>query len=97
MIRFHDLRHSGATQLLASGYNMKCVSEWLGHCDIHTTMNIYAHVTNQTKQSMANCLGALLETEPVEEEKEKPAAQPPANTKVIHFPQYEQQGRTRVD
>ncbi len=95
MIRFHDLRHSAATQLLASGYNMKCVSEWLGHCDIHTTMNIYAHVTNQTKQSMANCLGALLETEPVEEE--KPAAQPPANTKVIHFPQYEQQGRTRVE
>lgn len=97
MIRFHDLRHSAATQLLASGYNMKCVSEWLGHCDIHTTMNIYAHVTNQAKQSMANCLGALLETEPVEEEKEKPAAQPPANIKVIHFPQYEQQGRTRVE
>lgn len=89
-IRFHDLRHSAATQLLASGYNMKCVSEWLGHCDIHTTMNIYAHVTNETKQSMANYLGGLLSSEPSNDESEKDFSQEDAvektQEKLIHFP-----------
>lgn len=40
VIRFHDLRHSAATYLLSLGFNMKEVSEWLGHEDITTTMNI---------------------------------------------------------
>lgn len=85
-IRFHDLRHSAATQLLASGYNMKCVSEWLGHCDIHTTMNIYAHVSDQTKQSMADSLGALLDSKIPEPEPEESTTVEKRVEKLIHFP-----------
>lgn len=56
IIRFHDLRHSAATYLLSLGFNMKEVSEWLGHGDITTTLNIYAHVDNESKRNMANKL-----------------------------------------
>jgi integrase len=44
-IRFHDLRHSHATQLLASGVHPKVVQERLGHSTIAVTMDIYSHVT----------------------------------------------------
>lgn len=42
-IRFHDLRHSAATLMLAKGIDVKTVSEILGHEDISTTM-IYVHL-----------------------------------------------------
>lgn len=43
-IRFHDLRHSAASVLLAEGVPVKVVSEMLGHADVSTTLRIYAHV-----------------------------------------------------
>lgn len=43
-IRFHDLRHTFATLLIASGANIKVVSEYLGHSDVVTTLRTYAHV-----------------------------------------------------
>jgi len=51
-IRLHDLRHSCATLLLSLGYNMKDIQVWLGHGDIGTTMNIYAHVESSAKVAM---------------------------------------------
>jgi integrase len=44
-VRFHDLRHSHATQLLASGVHPKIVQERLGHSTITTTMDLYSHVS----------------------------------------------------
>ena len=43
-VRFHDLRHSHASQLLKQGAPIKVVSERLGHSTPTITMNIYAHV-----------------------------------------------------
>ncbi|MDD5840998.1 MAG: tyrosine-type recombinase/integrase, partial [Gemmiger formicilis] len=43
-IRFHDLRHSCASLLLANGVPMKQIQEWLGHSDFSTTANIYSHL-----------------------------------------------------
>lgn len=49
-IRVHDLRHTHASLLFASGANIKYVQERLGHSDIQTTMNVYTHVTKDTKE-----------------------------------------------
>lgn len=43
-IRFHDLRHSHATQLLTQGVHPKIVSERLGHSNIGITLDTYSHV-----------------------------------------------------
>jgi len=43
-IRFHDLRHSHATQLLLQGVHPKIVSERLGHSNISITLDTYSHV-----------------------------------------------------
>ncbi len=46
-IRFLDLRHTAATLVLASGVNVKVVSEMLGHADVSITLRVYAHVLPQ--------------------------------------------------
>jgi integrase len=51
-VRFHDLRHSHATQLLAGGVHPKIVQERLGHSTIAVTMDLYSHVS-ETMQSDA--------------------------------------------
>jgi integrase len=43
-IRFHDLRHSHATQLLAAGIHPKIASERLGHSTVGITLDLYSHV-----------------------------------------------------
>ena len=43
-VRFHDLRHSHATQLLRQGIHPKIVSERLGHSTIGITLDTYSHV-----------------------------------------------------
>jgi len=55
-IRFHDLRHSCASLLLASGVPMKNIQEWLGHSDFSTTANIYAHLDYTSKLASARAM-----------------------------------------
>lgn len=59
-IRFHDLRHSAASLLINSGFNLKEVQEWLGHSSIATTGNIYSHLQYASKLNMANRFNELL-------------------------------------
>ena len=55
-IRFHDLRHTCASLLLANNVPMKKIQEWLGHSDFSTTANIYAHLDFQSKISSAEAM-----------------------------------------
>lgn len=43
-LRFHDLRHTAASLLLANGVPMKQIQIWLGHSTFSTTADIYAHL-----------------------------------------------------
>ena len=60
-IRFHDLRHSCASLLLANGVSMKSIQEWLGHSDFGTTANIYAHLDYSQKLSSASTMSNIIE------------------------------------
>ncbi len=51
-IRFHDLRHTSATLMLANGEHPKIVQERLGHADIAMTMR-YSHVTMRRQRGPA--------------------------------------------
>ena len=59
-IRFHDLRHSCASLLLANGVPMKQIQEWLGHSDMGTTANIYSHLDFNSKINSANVMDGVL-------------------------------------
>jgi integrase len=59
-IRFHDLRHSAATLLLAQGVSARYVSELLAHSSVSFTMQTYAHVLDQTKLEVAAKMDAIL-------------------------------------
>ena len=55
-IRFHDMRHTCASLLLANNVPKKKIQEWLGHSDFSTTANIYAHLDFQSKISSAEAM-----------------------------------------
>ena len=59
-IRFHDLRHSCASLLLANDVPLKHIQEWLGHSDIGTTANIYSHLDYKSKITSANVMDNIL-------------------------------------
>ena len=59
-IRFHDLRHSCASVLLAQGVPMKQIQEWLGHSDMSTTANIYSHLDAVTKADTGAAMSKAL-------------------------------------
>lgn len=62
-IRFHDLRHSCASLLLANGVGIKQIQEWLGHSNFNTTADIYSHLDFKSKIELANKLGKALNFE----------------------------------
>lgn len=58
-IRFHDLRHSCASLLIANDYQLKDIQEWLGHADIQTTANIYGHIDIERKKNISNSMTSM--------------------------------------
>jgi len=62
-IRFHDLRHTVATLLLARGVNVKVVSEMLGHASVSITLTRYAHVVPHMQQQAADTMDATIKGE----------------------------------
>jgi integrase len=59
-IRFHDLRHTAATLLLADNINPKVVSELLGHTSVSITLDRYSHVLPSMQQDAAAAMDRLL-------------------------------------
>lgn len=59
-IRFHDLRHSCASLMVTKGDGINNVQKWLGHSDIGTTANIYAHLDYQSKVESAEKMSGIL-------------------------------------
>lgn len=59
-VRFHDLRHSHASLLLAQGNQLKVISDRLGHSTIGITADIYTHVYDCTNKEVADNFDALL-------------------------------------
>lgn len=52
-VRFHDLRHTFATNALAHGMDIKTLSAILGHVSSATTLNTYSHITDEMRQRAA--------------------------------------------
>lgn len=62
-IRFHDLRHTSASFLLADpSIPIKVVQETLGHKDYRTTVNIYGHALEETKRLASDRFSQLIDT-----------------------------------
>jgi integrase len=59
-IRFHDLRHSHATQLLTAGVHPKVAQERLGHSTIGITLDLYSHVMPGMQEDAAARVDAAL-------------------------------------
>ena len=59
-IRFHSLRHTAASLLLAQGTHPRVVMEMLGHSTIALTMNTYSHVIPSLEREAADRMNAIL-------------------------------------
>jgi integrase len=58
--RFHDLRHAYATLMIENGEDLAVVSRSLGHADLSTTADVYAHLTPAILQRSADRMDAIL-------------------------------------
>ena len=52
-VRFHDLRHVFCTTCLEHGMDVKTLSTIIGHVSSSTTLNVYAHVTDEMRRTAA--------------------------------------------
>ena len=56
-MRFHDLRHTYASLLIAQGENPKYIQTQLGHSSIQITMDVYGHLMDTVNREAASKLG----------------------------------------
>ena len=71
-VRFHDLRHTFATNALAYGMDIKTLSTILGHVSSATTLNTYSHVTDEMRQRAAVKIDQGIAKVEVNPQEEKP-------------------------
>lgn len=76
-IRFHDLRHTFASLLITQDVPLINVSNFLGHSDLSTTANIYAHLDKASKQASAAVISDILQGE---NRHAQPKGEPETNT-----------------
>jgi len=59
-IRFHDLRHFTATQLIGAGVDVRTVAARLGHADPALTLRVYASFMEEQDRKAANIMAGVL-------------------------------------
>ncbi len=59
-MRFHDLRHSAASLLLAQGVSPKMIADLLGHSRIGITMDLYSHILPAMRRDTADAMDQIL-------------------------------------
>lgn len=59
-VRFHELRHSAASLLLATGVQLADVSKLLGHSEFRLTSDVYGHLQRETAARAAERMDAVL-------------------------------------
>lgn len=59
-VRFHDLRHTHATEMLRAGVHPKIASARLGHASVGITLDLYSHATDSMQQDAADRIDAAL-------------------------------------
>jgi integrase len=60
-IRFHDIRHTSATLMLANNVHPKIVQERLGRSDVSMTLNRYSQVTESMQRDVADQMDGFME------------------------------------
>ena len=63
-LRFHELRHTQATQLLANGVDLKTVQDRMGHANGAITLNWYAHAVPENDEKAAQLVGEIFKPMP---------------------------------
>ena len=59
-VNFHALRHTFATRCVELGFDIKSLSEILGHASVNITLNRYVHPSMELKQKNMDMLSNLL-------------------------------------
>jgi site-specific recombinase XerD len=59
VVRFHDLRHSAASLLIAAGVELVEVSMLLGYSELRVTADLYSHLQQQTAAKAARHMDAV--------------------------------------
>jgi len=72
-IRFHGLRHTYASLLIAQGEHPKYIQTQMGHSSINVTVDIYGHLMDTVNQEAASRLGKCVLGEEIEEPEKAPA------------------------
>jgi integrase len=66
-LKFHELRHTQATLLIANGVDIKTVQERLGHARASTTLDFYAHADEERDRQATNLFSSILNSERYEQ------------------------------
>ena len=84
-LRFHDLRHTFATNALAGGVDAKTLSGILGHFSAGFTLDTYKHITNDMQRCAAEKIGGFMESATAATTPEPPDPPEENRCKVIPF------------